>query len=470
MSIAKRKTPNGGLTEDYYYDFTVRGKRYRGVCNGCTNKLEASNFERRLRETIKRASEQKTVSALVENFRQELSGGQKVTLENAFALFLNKPRKRQASAKQVKHHENNWKDFLAFMREKHPDIQCLDEVRRAHAEEYIRYLRENGRFIRIVTFERGPAERRRFSYYHSATKISGRTVNVYHKTMKSVFNKLKEDAGIMYNPFDFEMMNNESENRDAFSLEELKLINDNLDPFLRPLFVIGICTGLSKGDICQLRWDEIKDGKWIFRRRNKTGVPLEIPIMHPLEAFLREQRAALDAGKDKDSVYVLPEHARMYQQNPSGLSYRVKQFLEGLGIKTTRKVSSHGRAVSIKDIHSLRHTFAYLAGCNGVPLSVVQSILGHMSPEMTKHYQAHADRETKIKFLSQLPAFIGYMEKTGEPGSESGEGESCLPDHVFDLRTRLVRIIQNLPEDALVKVETFLMSLVPPQVTDKTTV
>ena len=133
MSIAKRKTPNGGLTEDYYYDFTVRGKRYRGVCNGCTNKLEASNFERRLRETIKRASEQKTVSALVENFRQELSGGQKVTLENAFALFLNKPRKRQASAKQVKHHESCMEfshDFAGVEMLCSRMNLCMDKIRK----------------------------------------------------------------------------------------------------------------------------------------------------------------------------------------------------------------------------------------------------------------------------------------------------------------------------------------------------
>jgi hypothetical protein len=30
-----------------------------------------------------------------------------------------------------------------------------------------------------------------------------------------------------------------------------------------------------------------------------------------------------------------------------------------------------------------------------------------MSPEMTKHYQAHADRKAKEKYLSQMPDFIG---------------------------------------------------------------
>ena len=55
MSIKKRMTQTG-VTDDYYYDFTVRGKRYRGVCAGCTTKQEAQSYERRMKETAKRAS------------------------------------------------------------------------------------------------------------------------------------------------------------------------------------------------------------------------------------------------------------------------------------------------------------------------------------------------------------------------------------------------------------------------------
>lgn len=69
------------------------------------------------------------------------------------------------------------------------------------------------------------------------------------------------------------MMDNDSESRDAFTPAELKLIGDNLDPFVRPLFVIGICTGLSEGDICTLRWNDIRDERWIVRKRqqNRSG-------------------------------------------------------------------------------------------------------------------------------------------------------------------------------------------------------
>ena len=119
--------------------------------------------------------------------------------------------------------------------------------------------------------------------------MSGRTVNAFHKTLKSVFTKLKEDAGLLFNPFDFEMLNNESQIGEAFTIEELKLIGDNLDEFTKPIFVIGICTGLSEGDICLLKWDAIQDG-WIITKRRKTGASLEIPILPPLASFLEEQQ------------------------------------------------------------------------------------------------------------------------------------------------------------------------------------
>ena len=60
---------------------------------------------------------------------------------------------------------------------------------------------------------------------------------------------------------------------------------------------------------------------------------------------------------------------------------------------------------SMKDLHSCRHTFCYFAGLAGIPLTVVQSIVGHMSPEMTKHYSAHATLEDKRRGMKQLSFF-----------------------------------------------------------------
>ena len=140
----------------------------------------------------------------------------------------------------------------------------------------------------------------------------------------------------------------------------------------------------------------------------------------------------------------MPEHAKMYQTNPSGISYRFKSFLEDLGIQTTRRVEGRSHAVSIRDVHSLRHTFAYLAGCYQIPLPVVQSILGHMSPEMTRHYQAHADREAKEKYLAKLPTLI-----RGTPSSRGPEIS----------RQEVIRQVQMLTPEQLKAVAEFISSL-----------
>ena len=440
MSVAKRKT-SGGETDEYHYDFSQNGKRYRGVCEGCTTRTAALGYEKTLREKVKALSEQKSVGALVENFKRELTGGDKITLDAAFELYLAKPRRKQPSAQQQQINRSQWNDFVAFMHTTYPAIEQLDCVSRLHAESYIRQLREKGRFVRTIRYQRVIQGKSVEHSYEAQSRLSGRTVNAFHKTLKSVFSKLQEEAGILYNPFEFDMMDNDSESRDAFTPAELKLISDNLDPFVRPLFLIGICTGLSEGDICTLRWSEIRDERWIIRRRRKTGAALEIPILPPppLANFLREQKP-LSAG----SEYILPEHAAMYASNPSGISYRVKSFLEGLGIQTTRTGRNRGRATSVKDVHSLRHTFAYLAGCYQIPLPVVQSILGHMSPEMTRHYQAHADREAKEKYLAKLPTLIG--------------GTSEIPALELS-RQEVIQQIQTLSQEQLNAVAEFIRSL-----------
>ncbi len=436
MSVRKRSK------NEYHYSFQHHGKRYWGVCEGCSTKADALAYEKKIRDTVKEAAVQKNIGAFLENFKRELTGGDKITIADAFDLYISKPRRKHPGVKQQQINRSQWNDFAAYMTENYPDVKQLDRVTRNHAESYIRQLLEKGRFLRRITYQRAYQGREVVHSYSAQTKLSGRTINAFHKTLKSVFAKLQEDAGILYNPFDFDMLDNDSESRDAFTLEELSMIGSNLTPFVRPLFIIGICTGLAEGDICTLRWDEIRDGRWIIRKRRKTSASLEIPILPPLAAFLDEQKPV--SGKHE---YILPEHAAMYKKNPSGISYRVKKFLEGLGISTTKQGRGRGRATSVKDVHSLRHTFAYLAGCYQIPLPVVQSILGHMSPEMTKHYQAHADRKAKEKYLANLPDFIGHSKV------------KAISNASEDLRREILHRIEEMPHEKLEKISAFLETL-----------
>lgn len=445
MAVRKRRTSNG-TTEEYHYEFMQSGKRYYGVCEGCRTEREANAYEKELREKAKLLAKQKNVKSLVINFRDELTGGEAITIQEAYLCSLKKPKRRMPSPALIHQKQAYWNDFSAFMEKNFPDVATLANVRREHAESYIHYLGEHGRFNKHVEYVRKGITA---TAYVLKGKLSQKTINTYLMTLSEVFQLLEHDAGIIENPFSgIPKMPKESETREAFTKEELKLIAENLDAFTRPLFTIAIATALREGDICTLLWSEVdfKNSMILRQRMRKTGHPVEIPIMPELMDYLHELKATSEKRpEDEFSKYVLPEHAKMYLTNSSGVSYRIKQFLEGTcRIKTTRIPEGRSRAVSVKDLHSCRHTFCYYAGLHGIPLPIVQSIVGHMTPEMTAHYSAHASWEMKREKMAQMPALLKTSTKhllSGDMESESSESH----------RTELKRLIDILPEKIIKK-------------------
>lgn len=399
MAVKKQIT-TCGETKYFHYRFMSKGKLYQGVCKGCTTKKDALNYEKEIKEKINELSKQKNVKALVESFRDEMTGGSNIFLVNAFELSLKKPTKRKTSRELKKIKSSYWRDFIDYMSEHYPDIKKLSDVQKTHAEEYIQYIRENGRFNKQVSYKKGSNK----AGYIRTGNLSNKSCNTFHQTISEVFDKLYDDAGLIKNPFaKIPKLNNESESREAFTEKELKLISEKADDFIKPIFVIGIATALREGDICTLKWSEVNLKKNMIRRKTmKTKRFVEIPIMSPLKSFFIEQQ-----NISGDSEYVLPEHAVMYQENSTGIAYRVKGFLESIGIQTTKTVSGRSRAVSIKDVHSLRHTFCYYAGVYGIPFLIVKNIVGHVSDQMTDLYQKHADNQTKREKLMLMPDFMG---------------------------------------------------------------
>ena len=399
--MVKQKKAGGA----WYYEFMHHGKRYFGTCEGAKSQRQAEAFERTVREKAAQAAGLKSVKALYETFREDLTGGMKISLDDAFELSLKKPRKRIPAEKKLGLKRGVWRDFLAFMHAEHPDILNLSDVEKKHAEEYIALLRESGKYVKAISYSRsgkGKQDEQTIAYRTKGVEsLSPRTVNFYQVTCAEVFNLLKEDAGLQSNPFaGILKMDVTDETREAFTPEELKLIYDNLDNFTRPLFMMAVWTGLREGDICTLQWRDVDlDRRLIIRKTRKTGVKVKIPISNQLYDLI------ISMPCTEDSEYVFPEHARMYLSNSDGVSYRVKKYLEGLGIQTTRIPEGRTRAISVKDLHSCRHTFCYYAGLAGIPISVVQSIVGHMTPAMTEHYSDHATTADKRRGMERLSFF-----------------------------------------------------------------
>ena len=433
MSVFKRKT-SSGETAEYHYRFMKKGKLFFGVCEGCYTEETASAYEAKIRATASELAMQKSVKALVENFRDELSGGEKILLSDAFKVVSQKPQRKSQSEKHRKSKESRFNDFLAFMAERHPEAVYVKDVTPRFAEEYISHLRTYGRFSKLVSSPTG-------AYISNIENLSSTTLNRHLEELKGCFAVLLKQCGLTENPFeDILPVVEDSETREAFSEQELEKILTEAPDFIRNIFVVGFFTAFREGDISTLRWDEVLWEQGIIRRKLlKTGVIVEVPIMPPLAKFLQSQVG-------NGSEFVLPEHAAMYSSNPSGISYRVKKFLEEeLHIVTTKKVPGRSRAVSIKDVHSLRHTFCYFAGVAGIPLVVVQNIVGHMTPEMTAHYTAHADRKTKREKLALMPCFNAMIAETRRTNL------------VEQTRRRLLQLIKNADDETLNRVASMLL-------------
>lgn len=437
MSVFRRKTTSG-LTNEFHYKFMKGGKTYFGVCEGCTDRESAMKYEQGIRDKATVLAQQKSVKALVENFRDELQGGEKIPLKKAFSLSMKKPSRKPMSQKQAGSKRSRFDDFVAYVQDNYPEAKFVHQITRKIAEAYISEIRENGRWDKRIHSPMG-------DYTSKLKKLSPSTVNRSLEELRAIFASIARDANLVENPFDeiFPVAET-TEQREAFTEKELEMILASAPPFIRAIFIVGIFTAFREGDIATLQWSDVLFDRGIIRRKllktaTSSGAIVEVPIMPPLHDFLMKQIG-------KDGEFVLPEHAKMYMENPTGISYRVKRFLEELGIQTTKQVAGRTRAISIRDVHSLRHTFCYFAGIAGIPLVVVQSIVGHMTPEMTEHYTAHADLNAKReKMTAMLPNFAALM------------GETRRTALTEQLRIRLTKAIQGADFETLKRIEGLLI-------------
>ena len=393
----------------WYYEFMSGGKRYSGTCLDSSgqptrNERIALAYEKAKRAEWGSVRANKSLKALVENYREELTGAKAIPLREAYVRSLRKPRKRTPGAERQVIKQRHWQDFLAYMEDTYPEITHLAAVARHHAENYVASLTTYGKYV-----VRKAGERR------AAHPLSGATIKDYLTTITEVFTLLADEAGIMSNPFaNIPKPSLLTETRQPFTFDELKTIKENLDDFTQPLFTIAIATALREGDICTLKWSEIDLENLVIRREKmrKTQVGVDIPIMPPLADYLEELKEKRTGGGEY-AEYVLPVHAEMYLHNRSGVSYRIKTFLEEkCHIVTLSKPAGRDRAVSVKDLHSCRHTFCYYAGLYGIPMNIVQGIVGHMTPEMTKLYSNHASLEAKREKMQLLPDFLNLADGT----------------------------------------------------------
>jgi integrase len=191
---------------------------------------------------------------------------------------------------------------------------------------------------------------------------------------------------------------------------------------LGALLVVALATGMRRGELLALRWQDVdlKSGdlqvrrtvRYLGKRGFLEGRPktessarrIILPgfVVEELKQHrLLQVEARLHAGTswvEHDLVFC---NARGNFIEPSTLREQFLKVLEGMGFPHMR-------------FHDLRHTAATLLLSMGVPMRVVQDILGHSEMKTTANVYSHVLPSMQREAMGKMDELLGRRDPASE--------------------------------------------------------
>lgn len=155
--------------------------------------------------------------------------------------------------------------------------------------------------------------------------------------------------------------------------EEVKLLAHS-PAHLKPIVLFAINTGMRRGEILGLRWDQIeRGGKAVRVVRTKSGQDRYVPLNETAADVIKAQRLATHGE------FVFP--STKGGEHFKAVCHSFSRACRLAGISGLR-------------FHDLRHTFATRLIHRGADIVTVQNLLGHHSVTITQRYtHIGADRK-----------------------------------------------------------------------------
>lgn len=173
---------------------------------------------------------------------------------------------------------------------------------------------------------------------------------------------------------------------------------DQIDPpEMKPVYILLRETGWRGTDILNLRYDRCLDYMWnshngeyvpyLYDEITKTGIPMhKIPIRMEVAEMVS---GLIEEAKRKSTEENNPDRYlfNTYEGKSKGLPYSKPAFAAAVQELINRQEIRDGKGeIYHFKTHSLRHTRAMEYTEQGMPLGIIQQILGHCSLQMTLHY------------------------------------------------------------------------------------
>lgn len=212
------------------------------------------------------------------------------------------------------------------------------------------------------------------------TGVKNSTTNRELALLKVIFSRAIDWSFAVENPVRKVKFFSEKDNlkERVLTLEEETKILEVSAEHLKPILIFALNTGMRRGEILNLKWDQINLSKRFIQVENtKSGSNRVIPINDVLmEELLRLKKL------NENSMFVfLNKSVRTAFENACSRA----------GIDNLR-------------FHDLRHTFATRLVEHGVDLITIKELLGHHSVKVTERYtHSNSDQKKKaVDILSQI--------------------------------------------------------------------
>jgi len=219
-------------------------------------------------------------------------------------------------------------------------------------------------------------------------EVKPATVNRDLATLKSMLSKAVEWGKLKESPTKkVKLLKGVTKRLRYLMPDEVQTLISNCSDHLRPIVIVAVHTGMRKGEILSLRWDQVDFEKGIItltdtKNDQKRYVPMDETVKSTLSTIERKGEYIFCGLKPgKPLVWI-------------ELSFH--NALEKSGIEDFK-------------IHDLRHTFASNLIMSGkVDLMTLKELLGHKTIEMTLRY-AHLAPDHKMRAVNVLDEVMSQI-------------------------------------------------------------
>ena len=167
------------------------------------------------------------------------------------------------------------------------------------------------------------------------------------------------------------------------------------NPYLYPVVVLALSSGMRAGEIMNLEWPDVDLQRgWIVLRQTKNGERRGVPLAGLALELMKEHAKV----RRIDSLLVWPGKGQRDKASekqpvkPMDLRQPWEKALKQAGIEDFR-------------FHDLRHSAASYLAMNGASLAEIAEVLGHKTLSMVKRY-SHLSDKHKAGVVERMNAAI----------------------------------------------------------------